>query len=181
MKFKGPLLITALLVALVVAGATYFLYRWGQLGGAAGRQNDLFVAIWRDETNKVADLLAQGADPNAPSNKANRPTPLIDAVMFGRLEIARLLLAKGADPNRVDRAGYNALYHALNSPYLGGPKDTASGRMVELLIEHGADLSGQGVTNAIEDLPSNDPRSDICLKTLANRATRTNAPAQSPR
>lgn len=162
-------------VAFLVALLMGLLYKWGELGGAPGRQNDLFVAIWRNETNKVAKLLAEGADPNGPSNKANRPTPLIDAVSFGRLEITRLLLSGGADPNRVDRAGCGALYHALDSSYLGGPNDTMSAEIVGMLIEHGADLSAAGITNAIRNLPRDDPRVEICLKAFADRVRRTNA------
>jgi len=92
-------IVTLVIVILVIVSLTLFvcvsLYKLGQLGGVPGRQNDLFVAIWSDKTNKVAELLSQGADPNGPSNMANHPTPLIDAVSFGRLEIVRLLLSKG--------------------------------------------------------------------------------------
>jgi Ankyrin repeats (3 copies) len=170
MKFlrpSWPIIPVAGLFAVVIV--VVVLYRWGHLGGAPSRQNQLFVAIWRDETNTVEKLLAEGADPNGSSNQINKPTPLIDATRFGRLTIVELLLNKGADPNKADRNGFAALYYALDSPYLGGPNDVVSAQIVKILIAHGAVISGKGVANAMRNLPSDDPRLRVCQEALASK------------
>ncbi len=83
---------------------------------------------------------------------------MIDAAKFGHLGVIELLLEHGADPNVVDSSGHAALYQALTSPYLGGPEDHVSDRIVELLLAHGAEIDGRGVVLALKNLPENDPR-----------------------
>lgn len=110
---------------------------------------DLFAAIERHDLDRLAALLAAGADPNARlaawpgwlpleaaieeleqggstealilllrhgaqvdgggDAEADDSTPLLMALFRGQLEAARLLLAAGADPNRVGDEGYTPL------------------------------------------------------------------------
>jgi ankyrin repeat protein len=59
---------------------------------------------------QAASLLDQGEVIDA-RDEAGR-TPLMLAVTQGKLEIVRLLLARGADPNVADNAGHTALQQA---------------------------------------------------------------------
>jgi len=58
-------------------------------------------------------LVKAGADVNAPSE--NGTTPLIAAARGGHLEVAKLLLANKADPNRALESGETALDIALKN------------------------------------------------------------------
>lgn len=67
----------------------------------------------------------------------NGRTPLFFAVMQGNLEMARLLLARGADPNRV-KDGQSLVRWAKE-------RDGADGAsLVQLLVEHGGRCDGLG-------------------------------------
>jgi cytohesin len=80
-------------------------------------------------------LLSAGADPNARDNEGN--TPAHHAASEGNPDILRLLLNQGADPN--DSVGFNrrTLLHlaAAQHPL------TRSVRVIELLLESGADVN----------------------------------------
>jgi ankyrin repeat protein len=60
---------------------------------------------------------------------------LLCAAQVGGVQVGRLLLDRGADPNCLHR-GFNALHAALTTPYTD---DLAS--FVALVIEHGADVN----------------------------------------
>jgi len=98
------------------------------------RNIGLFTAVFHNDGPRVRELLAAGADPNAtmpvPVDAALaelfRPTvlnyflsgergltPLMVAATLGHLEVAKMLLAAGADPEaRTKRHGTNALWLA---------------------------------------------------------------------
>lgn len=84
------------------------------------------------ELNKVKTLLASGSDVNA--KDANGNTPLLRAIWNKQLEVAKLLIRKGANINirhRSKKNGSTPLYSAVQS---GSPK------MVSLLIKNGAKI-----------------------------------------
>lgn len=162
------LYVIALSIMLGVLSIGYELYIRGYLGGAPALQNELFVAIWRDNPDDVVSLLNRGADPNGPSRIVSHSTPLIDAATFGDLRIARILLDRHADPNKCDRGGFAALYYALNRTYLGGPDDKTGPKLVEMLILHGADPRGKGVVELLQDLPRSDLRREAYREALTN-------------
>lgn len=58
-------------------------------------------------------------------------TPLHDAIIDGKLGIAKRLLAKGAAPSAPDDNGWTPLHFAARSQHLG---------MVELLLDAGAEV-----------------------------------------
>ena len=151
-------------VAVVILAALYYS---GDLCGAPARQKQLFIAIWRGDTNGVARLLTAGVDPDGPSGQVSRPTPLIDAVRFADVEIIRLLLEQRADPNKGDRNGVAALYHALKSPAVANGGEKVATPIFEMLIAHGANPSGKWVTNVAMSLPADDPRLRGYQKALA--------------
>jgi uncharacterized protein len=64
----------------------------------------LLVAIRRDSAPIVEALLKRGADPNV-RDVDTELTALLHAI--GQIEIAKLLLAAGADVNAPSRKGYN--------------------------------------------------------------------------
>ncbi|MDP1928132.1 MAG: ankyrin repeat domain-containing protein [Thiobacillus sp.] len=78
---------------------------------------------------EIAQLLVEnGAKVNTPS-----PTgwyPLMTAAGRGNIKVTNYLLARGADPNAADRAGFTALYSAAGSDY--GLSTAAA------LLSHGA-------------------------------------------
>lgn len=89
--------------------------------GLAAFMGRLSVAAW---------LLERGADATIPSRNAMRVQPLHAAAAGRHLEIARLLLAHGADANARQQGGFTPLHAAAQN----GQAD-----LVRLLLAHGAD------------------------------------------
>jgi uncharacterized protein len=91
----------------------------------------------------VGQLLALGANPNKQSDSRYQSSPLMEATRDGNVEIAKMLLAAGADVNLRDRHGD----HALNwAAFFGHPG------MVRLLVEKGSrlDFTGQSPETALQ-------------------------------
>ena len=85
----------------------------------------LQTAITMGMTAEVEKLIDQGADINA-ANEYGK-TPLIQAVESKNLKLTKLLLAKGADPNKRD-------------PLVAAIKESQN-EIAELLINKGADVT----------------------------------------
>lgn len=83
------------------------LFRNRETGSPAFPLHD---AVLRADEERVAALLASGADPNGLDDRGM--TPLIWAVYGGYLEIAELLCCGGADVNFRRTTGETALWHA---------------------------------------------------------------------
>ncbi len=75
-------------------------------------------------------LLARGADVHAVATGFGNTQPLHSAATSRNLEVVRLVLAAGADPNARQNHGWTPLHSAANH---GGVE------MVRVLLEHGAD------------------------------------------
>lgn len=95
--------------------------------GAASGMTALQKAVHKADIKKIQDLLEKGAD----INEWNFGTALIFAASENRLEIAKLLIDKGADLNALGKNGWTALGCAAGEGY---------GDMVDLLIGKGADI-----------------------------------------
>ena len=66
------------------------------------------MAITYDNLEMVEYLLTQGIDVTT-TNRRSGFTALMAAACYGRTEIAKVLLANGADQNRVDSKGFTAI------------------------------------------------------------------------
>jgi len=71
----------------------------------------------------------------------NHPTPLHFASLFGRLDIARVLLDYGATVNSEEYFGWTPLHLVAAGPY-NFEQDRI--RIAQLLLERGADVNAQG-------------------------------------
>jgi ankyrin repeat protein len=108
-------------------------------------------------------LLAAGVDPNPqlnmrrPSNQGGRfsdpllssgTTPLLRALVGGNIDIAKLLVEKGANPNIYGMGLSPFLYAAgiTSSTYneqRGGAASVVNTELLDLMIQHGADVNSQ--------------------------------------
>lgn len=88
----------------------------------------LLASTKSEKSAKVAELLVTaGVDPNA--RQSNGMTALMSAVFNGQEDVAKALLAKGADV-KLDAAGFNALSLAV---------ERGNKSMAKLLLEAGTD------------------------------------------
>jgi ankyrin repeat protein len=104
----------------------------------------LHFAAFFGHPDAASLLIERGADLEVPARNeeiAGAARPLHSATAAGRREVCAVLLEAGADVNARQHAGYTPL---LEAAQLG------DSRLVELLLEHGADRTatlddGQGV------------------------------------
>ena len=108
----------------------------------SGCLSPLMQAIEKNDVNNAKELIARGADTKKKSSDCYwhthvgsfsiQCTPLMHAAEYGRNEIIRLLLDKGADINEKVE-GWTALQWAASSGQI---------ESVKLLLDKGADISG---------------------------------------
>ncbi|WP_158275706.1 acyltransferase family protein [Marinilabilia rubra] len=91
----------------------------------------LHAAVIKDDTNTVIEYIKSGSDLNI-AEASGGSSPLITAALFGRTEIANLLINAGADINFTNNDGSTALHTAAFF---------CRADIVELLLENGVDQS----------------------------------------
>jgi ankyrin repeat protein len=122
--------------------------------GHRGLDQALFLAVSLEYADVTKLLLNRGAKPVSqgmhrisehtipPSTKLARMSPLHVAVRKGDLELCKLLLANGADPNLLpDHLRHRALQEIKNGYPAGTPLHDAVGSSLEItrfLLDHGA-------------------------------------------
>lgn len=92
---------------------------------------DLHSAVIADNVQAVRQHIQAGSDIDVP-DPFGGSSPLISAAIFGKTEIAQLLIDAGADVDFTNRDGSTALHSAA---FFGRPE------IVEALLEAGADKS----------------------------------------
>lgn len=100
----------------------------------------LHLAAFFGAERAAARLLEAGADPGAVAGNVTRVQPLHSAVASRAEGIARLLLARGADPDARQEGGYGPLHTTANA---------GSERLTALLLDAGAKAdvaNDEGVT-----------------------------------
>lgn len=98
------------------------------VGLLAMPSDSLFVAARKADAERVAQLLAEGADPN--SRSENRTTVLTLAAWLGHEAVVMALINAGADVNAQDDGGSTALLEAVSTRQIP---------VVSLLLKAGAD------------------------------------------
>jgi uncharacterized protein len=95
----------------------------------------LGLAVFFGNRDCVELLLAGGAQVNLASRESMKVTPLHSAAAAKEIEIARLLIASGADVNtRQAESGFTPLHEAAANGNI---------EFATLLIEHGADINAR--------------------------------------
>jgi ankyrin repeat protein len=94
----------------------------------------LGLAIFFGHAETVNALIDAGADVNLASRESMKVSPLASASAAGQLEIARVLIARGANVNARAAGDFTPLHESA-----------ASGRMefAKLLLENGADVNAR--------------------------------------
>ncbi len=113
---------------------------------------------------KVKSLVKEGTDVNTKGKGSGDETPLFAAVFADHNDVAKFLIAKGADVNAKDKSGQTPLHPAC---------EHGKRNMVELLIAEGADVNAKdygGATPLHRMFYSGRARLDIAELLIAKGA-----------
>jgi uncharacterized protein len=88
-------------------------YLYNELVSTEGGMTALLLAARQGELESVKALLDSGADINQ-TGEGDHTTPLLIAAINGRFDLARFLLAHGADPRIAAANGVTPLYAVIN-------------------------------------------------------------------
>ena len=124
----------------------------------------IYSAARAGDLEKVKSLVEEGEDVNRRAKGSGGYTPLFAAIFGGHNDVAKFLIAKGADVNAKDMAGQTPLHCACEH----GNKDGA-----ELLIAKGADVNARdygGATPLHRIFYSGRNRMDVAELLLAKGA-----------
>ncbi|MFI5381990.1 MAG: ankyrin repeat domain-containing protein [Tepidisphaerales bacterium] len=117
-----------LMTAVIVAG----LYFWARHVAVTGDEQTAFDAVERGDTGLLVRELDHGVDVNA-SRLLQGQTLLMAAASAGHADAVRVLLARGADPDRGNSIGFTPAMMAA------GQGNT---NVVKILVQAGATTRG---------------------------------------
>lgn len=100
---------------------------------ARATPDELFRAVRQGNVKQVAHWIDAGADVNAKGGSREH-TLLHEAIWWGRIEVVKVLVTKGANVNSRDGIGRTPLHTAIECGYL---------EVVELLLQKGADVNAE--------------------------------------
>jgi len=125
---------------------------YGDLVGGKGGLTPLLFAVRDGQVAAMEALLDAGAQINHVS-AGDKTSPLLMATINGRFDMAKALLARGADPKLASDAGATPLYATLNIRWAAKslyPQPTAQEQqttthleLMEALIKAGADVNAR--------------------------------------
>ena len=102
----------------------------------------LHLASYFSQPEAIAELLRHGADPDAVATNGTKLAVINSAAASGDIEVVKLILAAGANPNAQQEGGYTALHAAAMR---------RNHEMIRALLDAGADpstASNEGKTAA---------------------------------
>lgn len=105
---------------------------FGLFGGDKKRVSEMIAAARAGDTEKVKQLLAKGAEINAPESESG-DTPILAAIDKGQWETAEYLLTQGPDLTREDNNGNSPLYLTVS-------RGDSAVVMVKRLLDAGAPI-----------------------------------------
>ncbi|HEX6050555.1 MAG TPA: ankyrin repeat domain-containing protein [Gemmatimonadaceae bacterium] len=121
---------------------------YGELVGNKGGLTPLLFAVRQGNTTAAMTLLDAGAKVNQVS-EGDQTSPLLMAAINGHFDLAKKLLARGADPKLASAAGATPLYATINvqwaakslypQPTAQTQQETTYLELMEVLLEAGAD------------------------------------------
>ena len=94
----------------------------------------LGLAVFFGNTSTVDVLLQAGADVNQQSRENMKVSPLHSAAAARRVDLAEMLLVKGANPNSRAEGGFTPLHEVAVTGQL---------ELAALLLKHGADINAK--------------------------------------
>ena len=124
----------------------------------------LGLAAFFGQTEAALLLMEKGADPHGISRNTQRVAPLHSAASSDAIQVARELIARGADVNARQQSGYIPLHAAVQN---------GSVEMVRLLLRAGADCSAPNDAGLVpKDVPNrrNVQEVDRLLAACGDRA-----------
>jgi hypothetical protein len=135
----GRLFLAAVFAGVILAGAAIVFLGAG--GGGRGRGfAPLHLAARSGNVETVTGLLDAGAGLEELDDGPNGWTPLLHAIHKGQLGVVRLLLARGADPDRPARNGTSPVNLAASQGELA---------ILRALVAAGARVEGRSATEAL--------------------------------
>jgi hypothetical protein len=141
---RGKEILGRLLLAAVLAGAALVGIAIVFLGAGSGGRGRSFpplhLAARSGNVETVTGLLDAGAGLEELDDGPNGWTPLLHAIHKGQLGVVRLLLARGADPNRPARNGTSPVNLAASQGELA---------ILRALVAAGARVDGPSATEAL--------------------------------